>query len=92
MTSVLRCFPIMAVLALCCACGGNNGGGGAVIPPTLCMTLAPSAVTSMLRAAGAPVEPRELGWPPEFFAAALHHAREIRNRYTFLDLAVDADL
>lgn len=44
MTSASRCFPIVAVLALCCACGGNGGGGGGgVIPPDLCVTLAPSA-------------------------------------------------
>jgi glycerol-1-phosphate dehydrogenase [NAD(P)+] len=42
-----------------------------------------------LAAAGAPVEPHELGWPRELFEQALRHAREIRNRYTFLDLAAD---
>jgi glycerol-1-phosphate dehydrogenase [NAD(P)+] len=42
-----------------------------------------------LAAAGAPIEPRELGWSPELFATARTHAREIRNRYTFLDLAAD---
>jgi glycerol-1-phosphate dehydrogenase [NAD(P)+] len=43
----------------------------------------------LLAEAGAPVEPRELGWPEPLFADAVHHAREIRNRYTFLDLAAD---
>ena len=41
-----------------------------------------------LAGAGAPVSPDELGWPRELFARALLHAREIRNRYTFLDLLV----
>jgi glycerol-1-phosphate dehydrogenase [NAD(P)+] len=40
-----------------------------------------------LAAAGAPVTPGELGWPRELFDQALRHAREIRNRFTFLDLA-----
>jgi glycerol-1-phosphate dehydrogenase [NAD(P)+] len=39
--------------------------------------------------AGAPVEMRELGWPEKLWVRALTHAREIRNRYTFLDLAAD---
>jgi hypothetical protein len=43
MNSVSRCFPVVAVLALCCACGGGGGGGGGVIPADLCITLAPSA-------------------------------------------------
>jgi glycerol-1-phosphate dehydrogenase [NAD(P)+] len=42
-----------------------------------------------LAAAGAPVEPAALGWPAPLFEAALVHAREIRNRYTFLDLVAD---
>ncbi|HEY5945028.1 MAG TPA: iron-containing alcohol dehydrogenase, partial [Kofleriaceae bacterium] len=44
----------------------------------------------LLADAGAPVEPADLGWPAPLFAQALRHAREIRNRYTFLDLAVDS--
>jgi glycerol-1-phosphate dehydrogenase [NAD(P)+] len=46
----------------------------------------------VLAAAGAPTEPGQLGWPPELFDDARWHAREIRNRYTFLDLAADASL
>jgi glycerol-1-phosphate dehydrogenase [NAD(P)+] len=42
-----------------------------------------------LAAAGAPVAPHELGWPRDLFDQALGHAREIRNRYTFLDFAAD---
>ena len=43
-----------------------------------------------LLAAAAPISPAELGWPAPLFAAARRHAREIRDRYTFLDLAADA--
>jgi glycerol-1-phosphate dehydrogenase [NAD(P)+] len=45
-----------------------------------------------LAGAGAPVAPAELGWSRELFARALVHAREIRNRYTFLDLALASRL
>jgi glycerol-1-phosphate dehydrogenase [NAD(P)+] len=40
--------------------------------------------------AGAPVTPEALGWPRAFFRDAVLHAREIRSRWTFLDLAADA--
>jgi glycerol-1-phosphate dehydrogenase [NAD(P)+] len=44
----------------------------------------------VLRRAGAPTTPEALGWPPAFYNQAMLHAREIRNRWTFLDLAADA--
>ena len=44
----------------------------------------------VLRAVGAPTTARELGWPVQLYGAALCHAREIRNRYTVLDLAGDS--
>jgi glycerol-1-phosphate dehydrogenase [NAD(P)+] len=43
-----------------------------------------------LRRAGAPMKPQDIGWPEPFYRTALRHAREIRNRYTFLDLAADS--
>jgi glycerol-1-phosphate dehydrogenase [NAD(P)+] len=43
-----------------------------------------------LKRAGAPMRPQDLGWPEPFYRTALRHAREIRNRYTFLDLAADS--
>lgn len=49
-----------------------------------------ATLRGLLADAGAPIEPHELGWPPELFERARHHARELRNRYTFLDLAADA--
>lgn len=47
-------------------------------------------VRKMLVDAGACVEPEQLAWPAELFGGAWRHAREIRNRYTFLDLEADA--
>lgn len=52
----------------------------------------PEVLAAVLIAAGAPTEPQQLGWSDEGFSAAVHHAREIRNRYTFLDLALDAGI
>ena len=53
----------------------------------------PSAVLeAVLRKAGAPTTPEALGWPATFYREAVRHAREIRDRYTFLDLAGDSGL
>lgn len=49
-------------------------------------------LAAALVAAGAPTTPRELGWSVETFTSAVLHAREIRDRYTFLDLAADSGL
>lgn len=49
----------------------------------------PDAIASILDAAGAPSTPAALGYPDDFFESALFHARELRDRYTFLDLASD---
>jgi len=56
----------------------------------LAVSVAEPQLRATLVAVGAPTEPAALGWPAPLFADALRHAREIRNRYTFLDLAVDA--
>jgi glycerol-1-phosphate dehydrogenase [NAD(P)+] len=53
------------------------------------VTLGAGAMTAVLAAAGAPTTPAALGWPDQLFDDAIAHAREIRNRYTFLDLASD---
>jgi glycerol-1-phosphate dehydrogenase [NAD(P)+] len=45
-----------------------------------------------LQEAGAHRFPEELHWPRPIYQDAVRHAREIRNRYTFLDLAADARL
>ena len=44
----------------------------------------------VLRRAGAPTRPEEAGWPAAFYRDAVLHGREIRDRYTALDLAGDA--
>jgi glycerol-1-phosphate dehydrogenase [NAD(P)+] len=46
----------------------------------------------VLKEAKAPRTPEDLGWPRASYQAAVRHAREIRNRYTFLDLAADASV
>jgi glycerol-1-phosphate dehydrogenase [NAD(P)+] len=51
---------------------------------------APKQLREILERAGAPTKAEALGWPREFYGEAVRHAREIRNRYTFLDLAADA--
>jgi glycerol-1-phosphate dehydrogenase [NAD(P)+] len=45
-----------------------------------------------LAAAGAPMRPADLGWPALFYRTAVLRARQIRSRYSFLDLAGDAGL
>ncbi|HZA65527.1 MAG TPA: iron-containing alcohol dehydrogenase [Geminicoccaceae bacterium] len=45
-----------------------------------------------LQAPGAPTTGAELGVPPGFYREAVRHAREIRDRYSILDLAGDAGL
>ncbi|GMQ95797.1 MAG: sn-glycerol-1-phosphate dehydrogenase [Gammaproteobacteria bacterium] len=44
-----------------------------------------------LERAGAATTPQEIHWPRDFYQNAVRHAREIRDRYTFLDLAGDGD-
>jgi glycerol-1-phosphate dehydrogenase [NAD(P)+] len=46
----------------------------------------------VLQEAKAPRTPEDLGWPRASYQSAVRHAREIRNRYTFLDLAADAGM
>jgi glycerol-1-phosphate dehydrogenase [NAD(P)+] len=45
-----------------------------------------SELEQVLRRAGAPTTPAELGWPEAFYEQAVRNARLIRNRFTFLDL------
>ena len=53
------------------------------------VTLGAARMTEILAAAGAPTTPEDLGCPPELFDRAMEHARELRDRYTFLDFAAD---
>ena len=43
-----------------------------------------------MMAAGAPTTAADLGLAPDLYRDALRHAREIRNRFTILDLAADS--
>jgi glycerol-1-phosphate dehydrogenase [NAD(P)+] len=59
----------------------------------LAAVMRPAAeLEAVLRKAGAPTSPEDLGWPRPYYREALRHAREIRDRYTFLDLAGDSGL
>jgi len=46
----------------------------------------------LLRASGGPATARELGVPVDFYREAVIHCREMRNRYSFLDLAADSGI
>jgi glycerol-1-phosphate dehydrogenase [NAD(P)+] len=45
---------------------------------------------AVLRRAGAPTRPADIGWPEAFYQEAVRRGRQIRDRYTFLDLAADS--
>jgi glycerol-1-phosphate dehydrogenase [NAD(P)+] len=53
--------------------------GGASIPATM--------LAAIIKRAGGPTEPADIGLSPAFYAEAVRNARLLRNRYTFLDLA-----
>ncbi|MDQ0324139.1 glycerol-1-phosphate dehydrogenase [NAD(P)+] [Pararhizobium capsulatum DSM 1112] len=46
-------------------------------------------MTRLLKAAGGPTTAQELGVPVEFYREAVVHCREMRNRFSFLDIAAD---
>ena len=48
--------------------------------------LPPSRIEAVLRAAGAPLTPQAIHLERDFYEAALLHGREIRNRFTVLDV------
>jgi glycerol-1-phosphate dehydrogenase [NAD(P)+] len=54
------------------------------------ISLSPEYLASVLTAAGAPVTPETIHLPRSFYEQALLRSREIRNRYSFLDLAANA--
>jgi glycerol-1-phosphate dehydrogenase [NAD(P)+] len=49
-------------------------------------------IMHLLEGIGAPANYRDLKLDRAYFADAIRHAREVRNRYTFLDLAGDSGL
>jgi glycerol-1-phosphate dehydrogenase [NAD(P)+] len=50
----------------------------------------PQQIAEALRAVGAPRTPTDFGLPAAFYRQAVLHAREIRDRFTFLDLAAES--
>ncbi len=54
------------------------------------VTRAVATLESALRHAGAPTTSENLHWPCPFYLEAVRRAGEIRNRYTFLDMAADS--
>ncbi len=56
------------------------------------VTVPAATLLSVLERVGAPTTPEALHWPREFYLDAVRHAREIRDRYTFLDLAGDCGM
>ena len=56
------------------------------------VTVPASTLEAVLGRADAPTTPGDLHWPRDFYDDAVRHAREIRNRYTFLDLAGDCGM
>jgi glycerol-1-phosphate dehydrogenase [NAD(P)+] len=54
------------------------------------IALPASRIEDVLRRAGVPRTPPQIGVDDAFFARAMHDARFLRDRYTFLDLAADA--
>ncbi len=56
------------------------------------VTVPAARLAAVLEAAGAPMTPEDLGWPRAFYRAAVLRAREIRDRYTFLDLAAESGM
>ena len=54
------------------------------------VTIPASVLESVMRSAGGPTGPADIGLDDAFYAAAVAHARFLRNRFTFLDLAADS--
>jgi glycerol-1-phosphate dehydrogenase [NAD(P)+] len=54
------------------------------------VSLSASRLATVLARVGGPSTPADIGLSPGFYSAAVRHARLLRNRYTFLDLADDS--
>lgn len=63
-----------------------------IVDDCLAVAVGAQRLRDALGGAGAPVAPAALSLDDEFYETAVRHARELRNRYTFLDLAGDARL
>jgi len=51
-----------------------------------------SEMERLLHASNGPATAEELGVPVDFYREAVIHCREMRNRYSFLDLAADSGI
>jgi glycerol-1-phosphate dehydrogenase [NAD(P)+] len=58
----------------------------------LAMMVEPDEIASIIRSAGGPTTATELGLPRSVWRDAMKHGRDVRNRWSFLDLADDAGL
>jgi glycerol-1-phosphate dehydrogenase [NAD(P)+] len=56
------------------------------------MMMDPDEMASIIASAGGPTTATELGLPRDIWRKAMKHARDVRNRWSFLDLADDAGL
>ena len=56
------------------------------------LLLSPRVMESALKAAGGPMTAAELGLPLKIWRDAVKYARDIRNRWSFLDLADDSGI
>ncbi len=56
------------------------------------MMMDPDDMARVIKSAGGPTSATELGLPPNVWRNAMKHARDVRNRWSFLDLADDAGL
>jgi len=71
--------------------GSEHASGNGVMRTRIARVAMPAErIAGALRRLGAPLDPRTVGWEEEAYRQAVLHAAEIRNRYTFLDLARDA--
>ena len=52
----------------------------------------PNDMERLLRASGGPATAGDLGVPVDFYRESVVHCREMRNRYSFLDLAADSGI
>lgn len=56
------------------------------------MMMDPDVMAATIRSAGGPTTAAELGLPLSVWRKSMKHARDVRNRWSFLDLADDAGL
>jgi glycerol-1-phosphate dehydrogenase [NAD(P)+] len=56
------------------------------------MMMDPDDIAAIISSAGGPTTATELGLSRDVWRKAMKHARDVRNRWSFLDLADDAGL